>query len=1219
MNFVQYKGKKYKVDKYKRLTLSGLEIENLSQIEGINKIEGVKTLSLQHNNMKNISNLEDFTDLEVLSLYNNHIKQIEGLEGLSHLRTLNLKNNQIKKIKNLNKLQNIRELNLENNCISEIEGLEGITELEILNLSKNKISKIEGLSTLEKLEVLYLSHNRIKRIGGLENLKNLRRLYLHQNQIAELEGLYNQEKLFWLKLGNNKFSQETKAEFELEDGIFQSQEVVKHCRKKREEEKFNEESEKGKDASEDDKGATIEQFNKKFQNLKNVWKRFTEQDTYLTSQKKAKFLRKLRKISQFPWYYRIRYYRTLKKIKKKKKDFKNQLRKFNKKFIEKRLEEYSEFFEGKKFGIKYPLDPDQRLAVIKDDKHNLVVAGAGSGKTSVLTTRIAYLVYRKDNVPKDKILALAFTKVAAKEMEERLSKKFGIDIDISTFHALGRNIIIEETHSQPEIILKRQKLKALKRIFQSLLKEETFQELYVDYLLYHSDEEIEEPNFEDKELYYNYMRNKKYTTLNDIQVKSIAERNIGNFLFRNQIQFEYEPRINWIKREHADEDVKKSQKAGDSKKENESPQKEYHPDFYLPDYDIYIEHWGLNRKMEVPDWFTISSQEYQENRNWKLQQFETYQKTLIETWEYERLEANLIQNLKTKLQKLDQEIKFKPLGYTELVEYVSEFDVRKKDHFDLIMSFIEIAKSNYLMEDDVAERLKSKSYSPKQISFGRIALEVYKKYQKFLRAEDKIDFNDMINLAVELIQRNPDKYLNQYDHILIDEFQDISYQRMQLINCFVNEKSKTKLFCVGDDWQSIYQFTGSDVKFFVNFKKYFPHPEITHLKRNYRSAPNIVKMSNQLISHNKNQIEKEVHSEANLKQKRFHLFMFSKGLATRDTIPPPLVFKLIKGLMENGAHPGEIMVISRFNHNLKDIEVYCGANDIPVEEQGPNGLISGVRFYSAHKSKGSESKYVILTDLTSGTYGFPCEIQDSSVFEVVRRLESKSFVDEERRLFYVALTRSKQYLFLLSIQHNESMFLEEIQDFTLRSPMNSENSWEKIIDYYIPILMNGQNPDAKEHIFCEKCGNILLQTQGKYGIELKCLNYPICHYRFPLPETEDKTCPECGRKLVKRKGKYGEFLSCTGYPDCNYTADIKGKNTIICPKCDRQLIVRSGKYGKFIGCKGYPKCRYTFNLKKGKRSEIKCPKCGQPLVGSEKYGEYLRCQNSECSYSFGNK
>jgi len=520
-------------------------------------------------------------------------------------------------------------------------------------------------------------------------------------------------------------------------------------------------------------------------NLEENWANFLKKETYLIFDDKERFLNEIKQLTKYPWYYWLVFPLYLKERSNRKKleILKQQIFNFNNEFVKKRLVDYSTFFDGKDDGLKYPLDEDQRMAVVKDDKHNLVIAGAGSGKTSVIASRIAYLIRRKDKVEKDRILALAFTRVAAEEMRKRLLNEYSIDIEISTFHALGRNIIYEEMGIKPKLLFngsEKQKRELIDNIFNEVLKEKKFQDILVDYLAYHSEQEVDEATFEEKEEYYKYMRNKNYSTLNDIVVKSIAERDIGNFFFLHNVDFEYEPLVEWV--DESDED------------------KEYHPDFYLPEYDIYIEHWGLNRDFEVPEWFSISSEEYLELRDWKLSQFEKYQKILIETWDYERFNNELIRNLKEKLIETNSSIKFEPLSYQELIERTFEFKEKQNEIVKLVGNFIEIAKCNFFMVEDIAERIKLKEFSRKQKLFGQLALEVYKRYQEYLKKEERIDFNDMINLAVELIKTNPEKYLNRYDHVLVDEFQDISHQRMELIRCFVNENSNTKLFCVGDDW-----------------------------------------------------------------------------------------------------------------------------------------------------------------------------------------------------------------------------------------------------------------------------------------------------------------------------------------------------------------------------------------------------------------------------------
>jgi len=925
------------------------------------------------------------------------------------------------------------------------------------------------------------------------------------------------------------------------------------------------------------KGNIQEVFPEKFElkkKLEKNWQFFVNRDTYLLSEEREKYSKEIKQVNKFPrisiFNFKVR--GGVKRFRKDLRDLAKEIDNYDKLFIKNRLKEHSSFFDGKDDSLKYPLDDEQRLAVVKDDKHNLVIAGAGSGKTSVISSRIAYLVRRKDKVEKERILALAFTKVAADEMKERLRKNYGIEIDISTFHALGRSIIEDELGHKPKLLFdgnEKKQYELIQELFMDVLKEEKFQKILIEYLAYHSEQEAKKESFEDKEEYYKYMRNKNYSTLNDISVKSISERDIGNFLFLHNIQFEYELLVEWVDKSEED--------------------KEYHPDFYLPDYDVYIEHWGLNRNKQVPEWFTITTKEYLELRQWKLEQFEKYNKTLIETWDYERTSEDLIPKLKDKLKKTISNIDFTPLTYNELIEKTSAFRDRRNEVINLAGNFIKISKCNFFTVQDINERIKSKKYSKKQKLFGELALEVYKKYQEYLKRENRIDFNDMINLAVELAKKYPEKYNNKYDHVLVDEFQDISYQRLELIRSFVNENSNTKLFCVGDDWQSIYQFTGSDVRFFVNFKDYFPNPEITYLNSNYRSSQTIVGISNELIANNKNQIKKETRSTHDIGMQPVFID-FTSGFSYNFKNQYQNIYNLIQILLDDGVEPHEIMVLSRFNNYLKGLKIFCGARGVPTESK-----YGGVRFYSAHKSKGSESQHVILTDMTSGLYGFPCEIQDSSVMELAKRFESDGFIDEERRLFYVALTRSKRFLYIYSMEQTNSMFLNEINPYLMRLRLDTTKRWDEGLSDYMKSFIKGILPTTP--ISCPKCDSFLVKRTGKKGNFLGCSRYPKCNYTKDLQDLskryEDKkiltidslprTCKQCGKPLAIRKGPYGGFLGCSGYPKCKFTINLSSDIPIICPSCDSPLVVRKGQYGAFLGCSNYPRCKFLLDFKKSRR------------------------------------
>jgi len=281
----------------------------------------------------------------------------------------------------------------------------------------------------------------------------------------------------------------------------------------------------------------------------------------------------------------------------------------------------------------------------------------------------------------------------------------------------------------------------------------------------------------------------------------------------------------------------------------------------------------------------------------------------------------------------------------------------------------------------------------------------------------------------------------------------------------------------------------------LSFKEYFPNPEISILNRNYRSSREIVEMSNDLISKNKKQIKKNAFSVIGPAQQPIFIELTEKlGYSYQSQISN--YYNLIKTLLSNGVKPSAIMVLSRFKRSIKDLEQLCGANGIPTEYRA-----GGIRFHTAHGSKGLESMHVIIMNANSGLYGFPCEIQDSSVMELAKRFVTENFFEEERRLFYVALTRSKKFLYIYSIEGKNSMFLKEINPYLMSICIDTGERWHQGLSKFISNYIKGIN-----------------------------LEVPMI-------------CPECGRLLIERIRKVDgqKFIGCTGFSatGCNYTYNLE--------------------------------------------------------------------------------
>ena len=317
-----------------------------------------------------------------------------------------------------------------------------------------------------------------------------------------------------------------------------------------------------------------------------------------------------------------------------------------------------------------------------------------------------------------------------------------------------------------------------------------------------------------------------------------------------------------------------------------------------------------------------------------------------------------------------------------------EFINNKKNLKDMIVSFINQLKSlNY---DDlyIYKLLKSNITSDNKILLI-IIFKVYQIYQEELKSENKIDFNDMINLSIEKV----DKLKRfKYSYIIIDEYQDTSLTKYLLIKKLV-DKFNIKIMAVGDDYQSIYSFNGCSIKLFTNFKKYFKHPKIIKLKNNYRNSYDLVEISKRFVLKNKGQINKRIKSNKYIK----------------DSITIVYINDEIEAIKEVAGDIDNIMILARNNNDLERVKSFI--------------LDKNITYLTVHASKGLEEENVIILNVVDDYLGFPNKIKSS---EVLTFLQNYNYLEEERRLFYVALTRAKRKVFIFTKRGKESLFVKEL-------------------------------------------------------------------------------------------------------------------------------------------------------------------------------------------------
>ncbi len=321
-----------------------------------------------------------------------------------------------------------------------------------------------------------------------------------------------------------------------------------------------------------------------------------------------------------------------------------------------------------------------------------------------------------------------------------------------------------------------------------------------------------------------------------------------------------------------------------------------------------------------------------------------------------------------------------------------------KNLIKLINTFINLFKSgNYKIKDfetfQKENKKKLKGYERKRTKiFLEITKQIIIKYQNSLIKNKEIDFNDMINIATKIVEKNG---IQDYKYIIIDEYQDTSISKCKLIKAIKNQ-TNAKLLCVGDDFQSIYHFTGSDLKVFTNFKKYYKYAQIYKLENTYRTSQELLNIMGNFIMKNPIQIKKKLKSNKH-QNNPIHIYYYKKS-------PKEIWDKVIKNTKNK-----QTLIIGR---NNKDIKM-CPS--IP----------QNATFLTAHSAKGLESEDSIIINLENKITGFPNKIINDKVLNYVAKEETYPLA-EERRLFYVAMTRAQNQNHLLVKKDNPSVFIKEL-------------------------------------------------------------------------------------------------------------------------------------------------------------------------------------------------
>lgn len=702
---------------------------------------------------------------------------------------------------------------------------------------------------------------------------------------------------------------------------------------------------------------------------------------------------------------------------------------------------------------KQPLTDEQIDACVCMDDAVMIVAAAGSGKTSTMIAKAGYVVREKLAAP-EQVLLLAFNNAAAAELRERVQSRLatvdGVErITAETFNKFGLLVIGAATGSKPRVA--------------DLLGDEVREATEIVNIV--AALRAADPAFgrdwdEFRTVYGRDLRQTmdapggvrpRLPTLNGEWVKSLGEQRIANWLFRRGVRYHYER---------------------DYRHSTATPShSQYKPDFYYPDVELYHEHYALDVDGTSP-----FGSDYLAGRRWKRQLHDRHATALFETASHE---------MGTALERLEEELERRgvvfdhdptrvgkgppPLTSDQLASTMRKFQQQAKNS-GLTIEDLRSAVAALPVEADTARAIRFVAL------YGRIAVE----WDRRLRDSGCVDFEDMIVAAAEHIESG--RYVSPYRIILADEFQDSSRARVRLLKALVAQAGADARLCVvGDDWQAINRFAGADLSAMTGFEQRFAHATRLTLGTTFRSPAQLCSVASTFILANPQQIAKTVTTTSTHTGPALAAWVSASRQASMD-----LVHEHLSRLAAE--QPGaSVMLLGRYK------------NDAPplgwvAEFEGQLDL----RFRTVHTAKGLEADYVLLLNFVGGTTGFPSRVEDDPLMTLVLPDADPFPEAEERRLFYVALTRARRQVRLYTISNRDdssSSFLDELEE---AGAIN---------------IRSGTRPERPRQ-------------------EAE---------RLPAGMSAGDRCTVCGEGvLVARAGPYSSFLGCSSYPDCKAVAPFDG-------------------------------------------------------------------------------
>ena len=699
-------------------------------------------------------------------------------------------------------------------------------------------------------------------------------------------------------------------------------------------------------------------------------------------------------------------------------------------------------------------DAEQLHAIAAVNGHVQVIARAGSGKTATLVIR-AYFMMKHCRVAPSTMLLLAFNRKAANEIRRRIllllepraeisikeeiekrgkRVQAGRRVDwgemeaeavdavaktlqvalpyVMTFHALAYAIV----HPEESLLYngaegESQGLsKAFQQVIDDFLQDAEFKGRIRELMLAHFREDwdriVAGRYDQTKDELLKYRRSLPRESIGGDYVKSYGEKVIADFLFEHDIAYKYERNHWW-------------------------GEVNYRPDFTIfktPKSGVIIEYFGLAGDPDYDEMSSDKRRYWRSKPDWDLIEFSPadFRVNGVE---------GFIDQLRGALR--EQGLVFHRLSEDEIWLRVRD---RAIDRFtNAAVGFVGRCRKQSLSPQDLGSLIDAyKPLSPVESMFLDLVHDLYAAYLDRLVSTGEEDFDGLLQRAASAVSSGRTRFerktgsgdLRKICYVFVDEFQDFSDLFYRLLQSIRKENPGVQLFCVGDDWQAINGFAGSDLRFFSDFERWIGKSRKLHISTNYRSFRSIVDVGNALM---------RGHGKPAVANSKDAGSVFLVDVAQFEP-----------ALIEKQRHPGDVItpiasrIVSKALAEGKEVVLLCRRNGMPwfinFREHGQGGkglsgylelvrsffskgLAEGISISTSHKYKGLEKPVVIVMDAVARSYPL---IHPDWAFSRILGDSPNRIAKEERRLFYVALTRAIDKLFIVTERQSYSPFIEEV-------------------------------------------------------------------------------------------------------------------------------------------------------------------------------------------------